>query len=121
MKIIKAYTDAVAMGNQGYGMGAGASAEDAKAKGRQQTPPKQGGDLVRLSAEAMRALETGGESLSVCAQDATYDQYGNLTRQVDALQRDISNLAMMNFPAGAGMSAKLNSLRAQVNGLRAQV
>lgn len=119
MRIIKAYTDAVAMGNQGFGMGT--SSDDAKEKGQASTKIKNSGDSIRLSQEALRALESGGESLSACANDATYDQKGNITRQVDALRRDIDALSFIPYAPTIGMGAKLNSLRAQVGSLRASV
>lgn len=119
MRILKSYTDASTMTGQGFDMPNNA---EPKEKSSAKAQIKVSGDSVRLSPEAIEMLENGSmESLSVCAHDATYDQYGNITRQVDALNRDLNNLAMATYPAGAAISSKVNTLRSQLNSLRASV
>lgn len=120
MNILKAYADAGATGSQNYGMNllAGPKAE----KRPDTTEIKISGDSVRLSAEAMDLLENGvSENLSVCTNDTTYDQNGNMTRQVEALQRDLSTLARVAYAARPAMTGQINLLQARAQGLRAQV
>lgn len=120
MNILKAYADAGATGGQNFGMNAMQGAPAAK---RPETAEvKTSGDSVRLSAEAIAMLESGGaENLQVCANDATYDQNGNVTRQVDALQRDLISLSRAAYAMGPGISGQIGALRAHAQGLRAQV
>lgn len=120
MNILKAYADAGATGGQNFGMAAMQSPVVAK---RPETAEvKNSGDSVRLSAEAMALLENGGsDNLQVCANDATYDQNGNVTRQVEALQRDLLSLSRAAYAMTPGISGQIGALRAHASGLRASV
>lgn len=120
MNILKAYADAGATGSQNYGMNLTPGARPEKRPGT--TEIKNSGDSVRLSAEALDLLESGiSENLSVCANDTTYDQNGNMTRQVEALQRDLSALARAAYAARPAMAGQINLMRSRAQTIRAQV
>lgn len=86
------------------------------------TQTKDSGDILHFSSEALELLENGGAANHyLCAQDATYDHTGNITRQVEALNRDLNNLARSSYAAGAGLAGKINLMRAQAGSFRASV
>ena len=55
--------------------------------------------------------------------DATYDQYGNVTRQFDSLQGELRSLAssLMTSGEGAGLAGRVNTLQTQLRSLEAMV
>ena len=120
MRILKAYTDAGAMGGNSFGLIPSKNEQQEKRQDKEQI--KDSGDSVRISAEAQELLENRNtETLDINAQDATYDQYGNVTRHVNALSRDLASLTRAAYPAGPALSGKINFIRSQLGSLRAQV
>lgn len=119
MNILKAYTEAGSAGGQNFGMMP--PRDPATETKRENTQVKSSGDSVRISSKAMELLENGAESLSVCPQDATYDQYGNVTRQIDALNSDLNKLSRLAYPVGAGIAAQVNAMRPRVASIRAMI
>lgn len=125
MRILKAYERASAAGAQGYNHRQGFAAP-VQAPGEQAARVKdrlKAADRITLSDEALRMLENGGDALHNCPQDATYDQFGNVTRQFDSIQNDLRSLAsqFMSSPANSGMLGRISSLRSQVAALEATV
>lgn len=116
MQILKAYSG---LGNGLPQPGQLQHAEERDA--RQQKAPEAQGDTVNLSLEAREALEGRGLPLSAQAADATYDQYGNVTRQFDSLQGELRNLASSLLAQGAGASGHISQLQSQLRALRAMV
>lgn len=121
MNILKAYADAGAMGQQGYGalksLRQGAPAQNT-------ARPAQKGDFLSLSEEAQALLVNGGQkSISVMPQDATYDQNGQVMRQIDSLQGDLRQLAAQFMAQGGagGMLGRLGSMQSRLSSIRAQV
>lgn len=85
---------------------------------------KQSGDFLNISAEAMEKLEESQQnSISVMPQDTTYDQHGNVTRQLDSLQGDLRHLAsqFLSDPAALGMLGHLGAIQSRLSSIRAQV
>lgn len=118
MRILKAYADAGATGNQNFGLPVTRKVER-EAREQRQSPA---GDRISLSAEAREMLASGEESVSVCPQDATYDQYGNMTRQFDSLQQDLRGLAGKAMAEGdMALAGKLGILGNRLAALKAQV
>lgn len=117
MRVLKGYTDAASYTPTGTPQ----FKNEYPQKNLSKSIKNSSGDSVQFSVEALNMLKNGKDSLTACAQDATYDQYGNLTRQVDALQRDINRLSMMAWPAGPVFNSRLNSLRSQAGNLSAVV
>lgn len=95
----------------------------AAASGREKIERKSGGDSLSLSAEALEMLANGGGAGSICPQDATYDQSGHVTRQLDDLQRDLRRLAsqVLSTPQSSGMAIGLNALQGQLASIQARV
>lgn len=118
MRILKAYTDAGALGGKNYGMTL--VNDEAREKKQPKEQVRVSGDSIRISAEAQEMLENGTVS-EICAHDATYDQYGNITRQVDALSRELASLGRAAYPANANLAGRINFLRSQLGTLRTQV
>lgn len=79
------------------------------------------GDTVHLSVEAREALAGGEVPLSVQAADATYDQYGNVTRQIDSLQGELRSLASSLMKEGTGLAGPISQMQSQLRTLRARV
>lgn len=121
MQILKAYADAGASGKQGTSLLPGKVAAS-DSRGKTQVKSKSG-DKISISDEAKQLLISGQSPLSLYAQDATYDQYGNVTRQLDSLQSDIRQLAQdaMGTPGALGLGGRLSSLQSQIATLKAQV
>lgn len=119
MRVLRAYADTGASNGQNFAMTPLRRTE--REPQEQRATPS--GDSVSLSPEAREMLENGGNSLSVCAQDATYDQYGNVTRQFDALQNELRNLAgkVMFNTDSPGLAGKIGALGSQLASLKAQV
>ena len=122
MRILKAYQDISAMGQQNFGSTSGKQAE----LSRSAAPKSQisrSGDSLSLSDEAREMLANGGPNISVMPQDATYDKQGNVMRQFDNLQSELRSLAsqFIGQPGSAGVLGRLGSMQSQVAGLRAQV
>lgn len=119
MRIMKAYSG---LGNElpSPGMPLGSNGERQKNEPRKMSP---GGDTINLSAEAREALAGGEVPLSAQAADATYDQYGNVTRQFDSLQGELRNLAssLMSTGEGSAISGRVNMLQTQLRSLEAMV
>lgn len=120
MNILKAYADAGALGQQNYGDIRAPRPRNGQTVSRQ----SQKGDYLSLSAEAQELLEHGGQpNISVMPQDATYDQHGQVMRQLDSLQGDLRHLAAQ-FMAQAGMEGmigRLGAMQSQLFSIRAQV
>lgn len=121
MRVLKAYTDAGQMGQQGFG--AVGMPRPEHEQSREKPKPSRSGDSISLSDEAREMLANGGVNLSVMPQDATYDKQGNVMRQFDNLQSELRALSsqFMGEPGAAGILSRLGSMQLQVNGLRAQV
>lgn len=120
MNVLKAYADAGAMGQQHYGSLIAPARQGAAAR---QTP-KRSGDFVSLSNEAMELLGSYGTGqISMAPQDATYDQHGQVTRQLDSLQADLRHLAtqFMAQPDGGGMLGHIGAMQSRLATIRAQV
>ncbi len=119
MNILKAYADAGAMGQQGYS--AIRTPRTAFGQSVQRQPQK--GDFLSLSAEAQELLEQRRQNLSVTPQDATYDQHGQVMRQLDSLQGDLRQLAaqFMAQPGNEGMLGRLGAMQSRLSSIRAQV
>lgn len=119
MRVLKAYADAGANGNYGF-------SRSVSGFGGRATPTERlkTGDSISLSEEAQQMLKNRDNgALSNCPQDATYDQYGNVTREFNSLQNDLRRLAtqFVSRPDGAGLLGKLNSVGYQLAALEAQV
>lgn len=121
MRVLKAYADAGAMGQQNFGSMNPVRTQREQA-GPKQTPAKRG-DSISLSDEAREALANGGATLSATPHDATYDKQGNMTRQFDNLQSELRALAaeFINEPGAAKILGRLGSMQSQVASLRTQV
>lgn len=119
MRILKAYSG---LGNELPSPGASMGRMGEREKNEHKSPSPSG-DTVNLSAEARQALAGGEVPLSAQAADATYDQYGNVTRQFDSLQGELRNLAssLMSTDEGAGISGRVNMLQTQLRSLEAMV
>lgn len=120
MRILKAYSNTDAPGRQNLGVPIIRHDEEARDKKRQ----KQGGDTLNISEEARNMLANGSkEMVSACPQDATYDQFGNMTRQFEEIQNDLRSLAAQfnATPQDANMRGKINGLRAQLAGLQTHI
>lgn len=122
MRVLKAYADAGAMGQQGFGS-IGMTMAEREQQPKQKAKPSKSGDSISLSEEARELLATGGASMSMLPQDATYDKQGNVMRQVDNLQADLRALTsqLIAEPGTAGILGRLGSMQSQVTSLRAQV
>lgn len=121
MRVLQAYANASALGQQNLG-----TYEQSRKQSGQQPFIKtsKSGDSISLSDTARNLYLNGSqESISVLPQDATYDQRGNVTRQYDVLQGELRSLAnqFMATPGAQGMMAGLRGMQAQMAGLRAQV
>lgn len=123
MQILKAYAQAEATGRQNWETTPQKTQPRERQQPREKQQPKDEGDKISLSEEAREMLNYGGDALSTCPQDATYDQYGHVTRQFDSLQGDLRTLAaqVMGTSEGAAVAGRLNSLRWQVAGIKAMV
>lgn len=119
MNVLKAYADSGATGGQNFGLPVIKRSERETANRKN----PQSGDSITLSQEARDMLASGGESISVCPQDATYDQHGNMTRQFDSVQSDLRNLAARVMSGGdnPALAGKLGALNYQLGMLKAQV
>lgn len=118
MKILKAYADAGAMSQQGYG----ALRAPRAPQGQHGQPAR--GDFLNVSEEARRlSAQSGAGGISVMPQDATYDQHGHVMRQLDSLQGDLRQLAaqFMLLPGGEAMAGRLGAMRSCLSSIRAQV
>lgn len=119
MKILKAYSG---LGNELPSPGAPLVHHGERQKQEEKNLAPRG-DTVNLSAEARQALAGGEVPLSSQAADATYDQYGNVTRQFDSLQGELRNLASSLLTNGedAGLAGRVNTLQTQLRSLEAMV
>lgn len=121
MNILKAYADAGAMGQRDYSAIMTPRNSGAPTISRQ----SQKGDFLSLSDEARELLEQGYQTtISVMPQDATYDQHGQVMRQLDSLQGDLRQLAAQFMAQGAphgGMLGRLGAMQSRLSSIRAQV
>lgn len=119
MKILKAYSG---LGNELSSPGAPLAHHGERQKHEEKNAAPRG-DTVNLSAEARQALAGGDVPLSAQAADATYDQYGTVTRQFDSLQGELRSLAssLMTSGEGAGLAGRVNTLQTQLRSLEAMV
>lgn len=119
MRVLKAYTDAGALGQQTSSQ----LSPEAVARARKDAPARSG-DVISISEEARDLIENGGAcGISVTPQDATYDQRGNIMRQFDALQGDLRALSSQ-FAANsddAQILSSLGGIKSQLTTLRAMV
>lgn len=121
MRILKAYENVSAMGQQNLGSRGGRDGD-----GRKQSVTSsvsRSGDCLHLSSQAREMLANGGKSISVLPQDATYDKQGNVMRQFDNLQSELRALAtqFIGKSGNAAVLGRIGSMQAQAAGLRAQV
>lgn len=126
MRVLKAYADA-ARQMPGRGMignhinseaaGTGHQPQSASLKER-----KSSGDTLSLSDEAREMLGQNG-NISLCPQDATYDQNGYIMRQVENVQGDLRNLAssLLSVPGGQALSGQIKGLQNHLGSIQAQV
>ncbi len=121
MRILKAYENISAMGQQNFGSPREKVAQERTKPVHSQV--SRSGDCLHLSEQARELLANGGKSISVMPQDATYDKQGNVMRQFDNLQSDLRALTsqFIGVPGSAGVLSRLGSMQSQVTGLRAQV
>ncbi len=120
MKILKAYADAGAMSQQGYG----ALRAPRASQGQSGHGPPAKGEFLTVSEEARQLFaQSGAGGISVMPQDATYDQHGHVMRQLDSLQGDLRQLAaqFMLQPGGEAMAGRLGAMRSRLSSIRAQV
>lgn len=84
---------------------------------------KSSGDVLSLSREAMDMLRQNHDSISVCPQDATYDQNGYVMRQVENLRGDLRQLSshLMAYPENAALAGQLRTMQRQLGSIQAQV
>lgn len=121
MQILKAYADAGATGKRNFVATPGLQRESGQTREQRNS---NSGDSITLSQEALDMLENGGQdTLSTCPQDATYDQFGNVTRQFDSLQNDLRRLAAQfrTSAESAGMLGQISSLQSRLSAIKAQV
>lgn len=120
MQILKAYTDAGAMGQNNYG-----APLPARAAGQAKSAaPSKSGDVINISDEARDLMQNRDNgNLSVTPQDAIYDQRGHIMRQFDTLQGELRALSsqFMLAPDATGLTAPLRSMQTRLAALRAQV
>ena len=90
---------------------------------REKTVNKSSGDVLSLSAEARDLLNQNRDAVSVLPQDATYDQKGYVTRQVEELQGDIRHMTshLAGYPGGMAMAGQLRAMQRQLGRFQAQV
>lgn len=121
MRVLKAYAEASALGQQNASLGQLNPVTEEKARPKQK--PSKSGDSITLSDEAREMLANGGGSLSVMPHDATYDRQGNVMREFDNMQADLRALASQfaGEPGSAGMLGRIGSLQSQLVTLRASV
>ena len=83
---------------------------------------KSSGDTLTLS-DAARERLGHAENLSFCPQDATYDQNGYITRQVESVQGDLRSLAanLSSIPGGAMLSGQVKSMQNHLGMIQTQV
>lgn len=122
MQIVRGYVDASAAGKDRFNSNS-SKKPVIQSREKPKTQIKASGDSLSLSPEAREMLENNGVLLSATPQDATYDQYGNMTRQFDSLQNDLRQLqAQFNgYPQGSVIKGKISSVRAQLAGIEAQI
>lgn len=117
MNVLKAYADAGALGNQNSYAIAPRHGGDTRSR-------KEGGDFLSLSQAARDMLERDRQnSISVLPQDATYDQNGQVMRQLDSLQGELAHLAsqFISSPGTQAMMPQLGALQSRIRTLRAEV
>ncbi len=121
MNILKAYTKApVTPASQWSYSDRGAIASGPE---REKSVHKTSGDILSLSREARDLLQKNHDALSVCPQDATYDQNGYVLRQVENLRGDLRQLSshLMGYPEGAAIAGQLRNMQRQLGSIQAQV
>lgn len=118
MRILKAYAQAGMLGQDSASTPAQASTSRSRANVHSRS-----GDVISISDEARDLMHNDlGYGYSVTPQDATYDQRGNIMRQVDSMQGELRALASQFATQGEdkilgslkGMQQQLTSLRAMV-------
>lgn len=121
MNILKAYTNAPVS----YPSRLSYSDRGAIASGpeREKSINKSSGDVLSLSREARDMLLQNHDNLSVCPQDATYDQNGYVMRQVENLRGDLRQLSshLMGYPEGAALAGQVRNMQRQLGSFQAQV
>lgn len=125
MRVLKAYANAA---QQARNMGLVGSALHQEAAGAGPSPStalkerKSSGDTLSLSDEAREMLGQSG-NVSVCPQDATYDQKGYIMRQVENLQGDLRSLAsnLLNVPGGSALAGQIKGMQSHLGSISAQV
>lgn len=90
---------------------------------REKTVHKSSGDVLSLSREAREMMRNNHDALSVCPQDATYDQNGYVMRQVEDLRGDQRQLSahLMGYPEGAALAGQIRNMQRQLGSFQAQV
>lgn len=90
---------------------------------REKKVNKSSGDVLSLSREAMDRLRQNHDALSVCPQDATYDQNGYVMRQVENVRGDLRQLSahLMAYPESAALTGQLRAMQRQLGSIQAQV
>lgn len=125
MRVLKAYANAQQqirnmefVGNTIHNEVAGTGIKPVSA----QKERKASGDTLSLSDEAREMLGQH-ENVSLCPQDATYDQNGYIMRQVENLQGDLRNLAsnLLTIPGGAALAGQVKGMQSHLGNISAQV
>lgn len=125
MRVLKAYANAQ---QQARNMELAGSTIHREAAGAGPKPVssqkelKTSGDTLSLSDEAREMLGQR-ENVSLCPQDATYDQNGYIMRQVENLQGDLRNLAtnLLTIPGGASLVGQVKGMQSHIGSISAQV
>lgn len=121
MNVLKAYANAPVTSPSRWSYsdrGAIASSPE-----REKTVHKSSGDILSLSREARDMLRENRDSLSVCPQDATYDQKGYVLRQVENVRGDLHRLSsqLLNYPDSSAMTGQIHNMQRQLRSIQAQV
>lgn len=122
MRINKAYVTASEIGGQNFSRTPPKPEEGGEK--RREVPVKAGGDRINISAEARELLDRGEQNISYGGHvDATYDQFGHVTRQLDNVRDDLRRVAseLGAYPQGAALQGRLGAIRSQLAGLSATV
>lgn len=116
MQALRAYNQASATWNQ-------ASCPPRQVSTPQTREKTQSGDFLNFSAEARAMAAKAYGAGSICPQDATYDNSGHVTRQLDNLQSDLRHLSsqLINIPGGSGLIQGVTSLQSRLAGIQACV
>lgn len=123
MRINKAYVTANETGRQSL-LGNPERASEEKESKRGKAKLMAAGDSINISEEAREMLTHGERNISSGGHaDATYDQYGNVTRQFESVRNDLRKLAAQfsSNPEGAAIGGRLTMMSGQLASLNATV